>query len=604
MKQGEMYSNEQFQKSSDENMRLIELVKPVIKGLCFQYSNMNFVVSLLDKYCDALIIEKSNDSSRVNLIKTNVKNFKRLDKRNNDLSSASLYLVSGKVEDKSHIEIISEDNSALLSYTETIYDNSEVMYYLTITGFREEMDNNLKSALYLVSQSISSLFEMHILNKKLEIQNDFRGLLIDASSDGMLSVDMDGIITFINPAGMRILNIDKNIIGKHITVGVDFEPTILHVLKNQKGYVDKEFRLESKCGTVHFVKTAIPLKDEHGKMVGVLDIFRNIVEVKSMVNRMTGAQAKYSIFNIIGESPEIQEVKKIIKVAGLTDVPVLIQGESGTGKDIIAQAIHNYGTRSHGPFITVDCESLPRNLLESELFGYEEGSFTSQNTGGRPGKMELAHGGTLFLNNVGYIPLDVQTKLSNVFQQKSVVRIGGFKEIPIDVRVISTSNINLKDMINDNNFKEDLFNIISLINLKTPPLRERDEDIDLITNQTLNQYNLINGTNKELSAEARLLLHNWYWPGNVRELENAIEYAYCLSKDTVILPEHLQSKLTKVNPKIKENALMTIKQAEALAIMKALDHTCGNVTQAAKILGIGRNTLYGKIKEYGLYKNS
>ncbi|MFA9423049.1 MAG: sigma-54 interaction domain-containing protein, partial [Sedimentibacter sp.] len=536
MGQGIKYYNEQFQKYSDKNLWLVELVRRHIDGLCSQYCHMNFVVSLMDRYSEIIIMERSNDSDKVDLLKSNIKNQIRLNKKNTDLSTIPLHLVNGKGDDKSCIELISEGNGACYRHSEPIYDNSEITFYLTLTGFKDEVDKHLNSALSLVSQSICSLVEMYKVIKKLEIQNDFRGLLIDASSDGMLSVDMDGIITFINPAGMRILNIDNNIIGKHISDGVDFEPTILHVLKNKKGYVDKEFRIESKCGAIHFVKTAIPLKDENGKMVGVLDIFRNIVEVKSMVNRMTGAQAKYSIFNIIGESPEIQEVKKIIKVAGLNDIPVLIHGESGTGKDIIAQAIHNYSSRSNGPFVTVDCESLPRNLLESELFGYEEGSFTSQNTGGRPGKIELAYGGTLFLNNVGYIPLDVQTKLSNVFQQNSVVRIGGFNEIPIDVRVICTSNINLKDMITDNNFREDLFNIISLINLKTPPLRERDEDIDLITNQTLNQYNLINGTNKELSAEARLLLHNWFWPGNVRELENAIEYAYCLAKDNIILP--------------------------------------------------------------------
>ncbi|MGB4439294.1 MAG: sigma 54-interacting transcriptional regulator, partial [Sedimentibacter sp.] len=502
--------------------------------------------------------------------------------------------------DSTESEQYNKDNTFLFSRSAAICYNEKTIAYLTLTGYKEEMNNNSDAILSITTKAINHIIEIYKTNKELKKQNDFRGLLIDASSDGMLSVDMDGIITFINPAGMNILNIEKNVIGKHITEGVDFEPTILHVLKTHKGYVDKEFRLESKRGTVHFVKTAIPLKDEYGKMIGVLDIFRNIKEVKTMINQMTGAQAKYSIFNIIGESPEILEVKKMIKLAGSNDIPVLIQGESGTGKDIIAQAIHNYGVRREGPFVTVDCESLPRNLLESELFGHEEGSFTSQNTGGRPGKIELAQGGTLFLNNVGYIPLDVQTKLSRALQQKNIVRIGGFKEIPIDVRVISTSNINLKEMIADNNFRKDFFNIINLINITTHPLRERDEDIDLISNQTLNQYNLINGTNKELSAEARLLLHNWHWPGNVRELENAIEYAYCLAAGNLILPEHLQSKITKTSPKIKENPLMTIKEAEALAIAKALEYTGENVTQAAKILGIGRNTLYGKMKQYDL----
>lgn len=595
-----IYINEQYKISIEKNKWLIKLAEPILKELCHQYCNNNFIVSLTNMDSCILAVEKSNDTEKTSLLKKQIKSHLFLRRTNSDAVLMPMCVGSTKNEEASDNELRYDEYNSLFSYSAPIYDNEETIAFLILTGYKEDKNNNLDAVLSLIGKTINSIIEMYKINKELENQNNFRGLLIDASSDGMLSVDMDGIITFINPAGMRILNIDKDVIGKHITKGVDFEPTILHVLKTHKGYFDKEFRLESKRGAVHFVKTAIPLKDEDGNMIGVLDIFRNIAEVKSMVNRMTGAQAKYSIFNIIGESPEIQEIKKMIKLAGSNDIPVLIHGESGTGKDIIAQAIHNYGARRKGPFVTVDCESLPRNLLESELFGYEEGSFTSQNTGGRPGKIELAHGGTLFLNNVGFIPLDVQSKLSNVLHQKSVVRIGGFNEIPIDVRVISTSNINLNDMINENNFREDLFNIISLISIKTPPLRERDEDIDLITNQTLNQYNLINGTNKELSAEARLLLHNWYWPGNVRELENAVEYAYCLAKDNIILPVHLQSKITKTSPKITKNPLMTIKEAEASAVIKAMEHTGGNVTQAAKILGIGRNTLYGKIKEYGL----
>jgi len=569
MGNNKIHLNEQHDTVIEKYMWLIELAGPILKDFCHQYSHKNLILSLVDKDSSILTIEKSNDDKKTNILKKQIK---------------------CDIKDYKSLSICSVP----------IYDKEELTAYLVLTEYKEDKNDNLEENLYIISKVLKYMIEMYKTKKELEKSNNFLSFLTNASSDGMLSVDMDGIITFINPTGMRILNIEKNIIGKHITEAVDFEPTILNVLKTHEGYTDKEFRLENKRGTIHFVKTAIPLKNQNGKMVGVLDIFRNIDEVKSMVNKMTGAQAKYSIFNIIGESPETQEVKRMIKLAGSNNNPVLIQGESGTGKDIIAQAIHNFGARSIGPFVTVDCESLPRNLLESELFGYEEGSFTSHKSGGRPGKIEMAQGGTLFLNNVGYIPLDVQRKLSNVLQQKNVIRTGGFNEIPIDARIISASNINLDEMVKDNNFREDLFIIIGAVIIKTPALRERDEDIDLITNQILNQYNLINGTNKELSAEARFLLHTWYWPGNVRELENAIEYAYCLAKGNLILPEHLQSKITKTITKIKKNPLMTIKEAEANAVTKALEHTGGNVTQAAKILGIGRNTLYGKIKEYGL----
>lgn len=588
MKLDYLIPEEQLKKTKEDYFWLISIVEPVIKELCQQFNHENFYMLLTDKYSDILTAECSNDSDRTEMLKRNIDDNLR-DKK-----------YSGKVDEECRCEEYEQSGgNRIFISSASVCDSDETIAYLIVTGFEEERDSRFISVVQLLGKVINVMAEMYKRNKELEKQKKFHELLVDASSDGMLSVNMEGIITFINPAGTKILNIDKNAIGKHITEGVDFEPTILHVLKSREGYVDREFRLESKRGTVHFVKTAIPLKDDKGEMIGVLDIFRNINDIKSMVNRMNGAQAKYTVSNIIGGSSQIQEIKKMIKLAGSNDSPVLIQGESGTGKDIIAQAVHNYSDRRQGPFVTVNCLSLPRNLIESELFGYEEGSFT-KNTGGRPGKIEMAHGGTLFLNNIAFIPLDLQNKLTKVLQKKSIVRIGGFKEIPVDVRIISSSHVDIAEMTEEKNFSESLFKIISNFIIHTPPLRDRREDIEIISNQTLSQYNMMNGTNKKISVEALELLNKWEWPDNVRELENAIEFAYCFAEEDEILPEHLQIKLTKGKPKIMEKQPMTLKEAEAEAVRSALDYTSGNVTQAAKLLGIGRNTLYGKIKEYNI----
>lgn len=428
---------------------------------------------------------------------------------------------------------------------------------------------------------------------------NFHELLVEASSDGMLSVDMEGIITFINPAGMKILNIDKEVVGKHITEAVDFEPTILHVLKTKEGYVDREFRLEGKGGSVHFIKTAIPLKDENGEMVGVLDIFRNIDDVKLMVNRMSGAQAKYTIQNIKGNSEQIQETMKMIKLAGSSDSPILIQGESGTGKDIIAQAVHNYSSRYKGAYVVVNCLSMPSNLLENELFGYEDDSF-SNNHNGRPGKIEMASGGSLFLNNVSYIPIELQNKIAKVLINKSVVRSGGFKEIPIDIRLITSSHIDISEMVKEKTFGDDLYSVIKDFTIKTTPLRFRKEDIEIISNETLKQFNLMNGTNKKLSLEALEILNEYDWPDNVRELEKLLEYAYCHTSGDEILPENLLSRITKAKPKTDENIPLTLNEAEEQAVRRALAFTNNNIAQAAKILDIGRNTMYSKMKKFNI----
>jgi transcriptional regulator with PAS, ATPase and Fis domain len=319
-----------------------------------------------------------------------------------------------------------------------------------------------------------------------------------------------------------------------------------------------------------------------------------------MVNKMVGAQAKYTVTNIIGESESVKQIKKMVSVAGLNDSAVLVQGESGTGKEIIAQAIHNYGPRREGPFVALNCAALPITLIESELFGYEDGSFTGASKGGRPGKFEMANGGTLFLDEIGDMPLDVQSKLLRVLQQKCVVRVGGFKEIPIDVRIISATNKNLAEMIDEKNFREDLYYRINVINIVSPPLRDRENDIDLISDFILKRHNLVNGSHKTLSEEARKRLNEWEWPGNIRELENTIEYAYCMAEGSVILPENLPNKISKGIKLVKEIGVMSLKQAEIIAVQNALDHTSGNVSQAAKILGIGRNTLYDKIRAINL----
>lgn len=596
-----MFTDEQLQKSLKENKLIIEIVEPVMTELCKQFKNQKLTVTLLDTDLCVLVVQQSDDIEESKILKKCTKPGFCYTEEKVGTTATSMCVRSGKVEILSGYEHYCKEYYNMFCVAAPIYDESKkICAILSTTGLLENKSNNLDTVLAIAGRMITNNIKMHRVQKELDKQSNLHSLIVDAASDGMLTVDMNGIITFINPAGMRILNIEKSCIGKHITEGVDFEPTILHVVKTQKGYIDKEFRLESKRGIVHFLKTAIPLKDEHGNMIGVLDIFRSINQVKSMVNKMVGAQAKYTLSNIIGESEPMHKIKKIVKLAGLNESAVLIQGESGTGKEILAQAIHNYGSRREGPFVAINCAALPRTLIESELFGYEDGSFTGASKGGRPGKFEMANGGTLLLDEIGDMPLDIQSKLLRVLQQKSVVRIGGFKEIPIDVRIITATNKNLAEMLKEKNFREDLYYRINVINIVAPPLRERGNDIDLISDFILKQHNLVNGVQKILSSEARKVLHDWNWPGNVRELENAIEYACCIAESPVILPEHLPNKIYKGMTAVKQDGVLTLKQAEIIAVKTALEHTNGNITKAAKILDIGRNTLYDKIRAIDL----
>jgi len=596
----ESYSDEQLQMFLKKNESIIKIAQPVLEELFSLFNNENFMVTLIDENYYVLSVQQSKESSMETIFKELIKPGICFSENIVGTTAYSLCERTSQTEVVSGYEHYCKEYSNLMCIATPIYDDNKIVAFLGTVSMLKNPSENLKVVLSIISKMISNSIKKLKVEGELVKKTYLHSLIVDAASDGMLTVDNNGIITFINPAGMRILKVDRNVIGKHITEGVDFEPTILHVLKTQEGYKDKEFRLESKSGIIHFVKTAIIMRDDKGAMIGVLDIFRSINEVKYMINKMTGAHAKYSIENIVGESSEIQSIKKMIKLAGMNESVVLLQGEIGTGKELIARAIHTYGPRSEGPFIDINCTALPRNLIESELFGYEESSFTGTNKNGYPGKFEMANGGTLLIDEITDMPLDIQIKLLKVLTRKSIVRIGGFKEIPIDVRVIATTNKNLKQMLKEKNFIKDLYYQISVIDIIVPPLRNRGYDIDLIANYMLEQHNLVNGTQKVISKEVINTFHNWDWPGNVRELESSIECAYYLCEGDLIELAQFQNKFNKDIIDLEDYSILTIRQAEMNAVKRALEFTKGNVSKAAELLDIGRNTLYNKIRTYGL----
>lgn len=594
------YTQEELENSLSENQWLLETVRPLLQEMADKLRGEKFEILIFDKNLHLIEVLKNDRGGLDN----SIRKFKvGMSYKEGDVGTTSVNLSVrlGKVTSVVGYAHYHEQFSDHYCIAVPIHDEkSNLMCVVGVVGEPENFRHYHEEVMDISGKLISRHIALSMVQFNLLKESALYNIIVKASSDGMLSVDMDGVITFMNPAGMRILGVEEDCIGKHITEAVDFKPTILDVVKQQKGYINKEFRLEGKKGIVHFVKTAIPLKNEDNQMVGVLDIFRSINEVKSMVNKMTGAQSRYTIDNIIGNSPGIQRVKKLITLASTNDSAVLIQGESGTGKEIIAQAIHSVGNRSKGPFIALNCAAIPRDLIESELFGYEEGSFTGASRGGRPGKFELAHGGTLFLDEIGDMPLDMQSKLLRVLQQKNIVRIGGMKEIPVDVRIVAATNKNLEEQISEKNFREDLYYRINVINIVPPPLRERGTDISTIAHYIIDRHNMVNGTKKMLSDSVLKILEAWVWPGNVRELENILEHAYYFSDENMIQSRHLPAKITKPPISQSTEALMTIKKAEENAIRRAMTFTENNVTQAAKILGIGRNTLYDKLKTYNI----
>ena len=315
-------------------------------------------------------------------------------------------------------------------------------------------------------------------------------------------------------------------------------------------------------------------------------------------------EAKYSIESMSGTSPQIQHIKTLVQRVSPSKSTVLIEGESGTGKELIANAIHYHSPRKNGSFVAIHCAALSENILESELFGHEKGSFTGAHEQ-KIGRFERADGGTLFLDEVSEISTRIQVKLLRVLQEKEFERVGGTELLNVDVRVISATNANLDTLVKEGKFREDLFYRLNVVNITVPPLRERTEDIPPLIDEFLHLFNVENAKHiKGFYPDALLMLRSYSWPGNIRELRNCIESMVVLSRSTLLdvqdIPYHIRNQQELRPPIPASSNGSTIKETEKQLIHDALNKTGNNKTSAAKLLGISRRTMHRKLKEYGI----
>jgi DNA-binding NtrC family response regulator len=337
----------------------------------------------------------------------------------------------------------------------------------------------------------------------------------------------------------------------------------------------------------------------------LLTVAREAVEKHQLLleNKALKSQLKerYSFRNLIGKSSVIHDVFKLIETVAKSNSNVLIVGKSGTGKELVARAIHFESLRSNGPFIIIDCASLPGELIESELFGHEKGSFTSAYDK-KIGQIELADGGTVFLDEVGEIPLTIQKKFLRFLQEREILRIGGTKRIKVDVRIIAATNQDLESWIKKGTFREDLFFRLHVVTIYIPSLRERKEDIPLLVNHFLQKFNALN--RKAISSfddEVLKALMEYDWPGNVRELENAIERAVVLCPTDTINLKYLPKVIREIYASdTYGNGELNLVEVEKRLLLKALEKASWNQTKAAEILGISRKQLRTKMKHHGL----
>ncbi len=435
--------------------------------------------------------------------------------------------------------------------------------------------------------------------------------LFDNLYDGILIIDTDEIVRYINPAYTRITKVSYDeIVGKklrELRPGARL-PNVLTSKKAIAGAIREEFGIEYSVNMSPIF--------ENSELVGAISVVSNIDDIyklyqdidkyksrlKSLESRISAIQrAKYTLDDIISVDISSLEVKNTIKKISQRDTTILIFGESGTGKELYANAIHNESNRANGQFIAVNCASFKGTLLDSELFGYEEGSFTGAKREGKMGLFEAANKGTIFLDEISEMDLEVQAKLLRTLQEGTIRRVGSVKETEIDVRVIAATNRNLEDMISEGSFREDLFYRISVFPLTIPSLRQRREDILPLAYNYIESYkNSLKG-DIFLSKEAESMLYNYSWPGNVRELRNSIEFAINMMESNQIKCNHLpvriqnslktESTIEKLSDRIKE-----FEKQEIIKALEIFGKDMEGKKRSAEALGISLASLYNKLK--------
>jgi PAS domain S-box-containing protein len=445
--------------------------------------------------------------------------------------------------------------------------------------------------------------------------------IVENSNDGIISVDKNGYINIFNSAAEKLLKVNaKEAVGKHID--------------NMLPQLEVADTLYSGIGEMEVIKniydnklmvSKIPIK-VNGEIVDAVVMLQDVNRIQQMEEKIrreistTGHYAKYTFEDIIGVSMESKEVIRIGKEYAKVNSTILIEGETGTGKEVMAQSIHNYSSKADGPFVAVNCAALPENLLESELFGYAPGSFTGADRKGKRGLFELAHGGTIFLDEIGEMNPLIQGRLLRVLQEKQVMRIGDNKVIPVDVRVIAATNRNLYNLVLDRKFREDLFYRLNVLKIEMPSLRNKKEDIPSLMNHFIQYYsNKLDKPSITLNNDAIQYLCSYNWPGNIRELRNFVERLMVIAKKTYFELKDIEGKFitasnikgdsivhhTDIRGTIHGNNIESkdskgLYSSEKEAILQALKENKGIINFAAEALGISRTTLWRKMKKYNL----
>jgi len=594
---------EEFEKRKADNQTLIEEATISMESLCAFTEGSGFAFVLTDG--DGIILKRVGDKEELDfLARSNL--IESSDWSEHAIGTNAVGLT---LETSQPTQVFGYEHYCKCAINSTcsaapIYDrSSNIIGVLDITGPFHLVNRHTLGMAVGSAHAIERQLFLRETFKKLETLNIYKNHVLDSVSEGVVTIDNNYRVSLINRSASNQLGLDD-----HTSIGQKLQDLIpsgnehfFEKIGLNKRLNSESLNIKTIKGLMKFAVTTYYLVEEKQQM-GLVIILQTMKQYKSIIKRVTGMRATTTFDDIIGESVAIKGAIEIAKMSAQSKSNVLLLGETGTGKDLFAQSIHNASTRRDEPFFAINCAALPRELLSSELFGYEEGAFTGARKGGNPGKFELADQGTIFLDEISELPHDMQGSLLRVFEEGSVMRLGGNRVIPIDVRIVVATNKNLLEEVKMGNFRLDLYHRLGVIILEIPPLRKRKEDIPRLADHFIDIIGHKLGKQpKSIKPKLMDSLLKYDWPGNVRELQNFIERYINTETDGTFNIHYLLPPLSKRNayhndiPLLEE--ALTAQEMEAQLIEKYLTQF-NNKSMVAKKLGIARSSLYRKMEKY------